>query len=154
MRMSANSTQPNFSEGFFLPKSPGNIYLDGLAIALQNSPEWIQDDIDTLTAAIEGHTKALAEAEIELAERKETLKNLYARKENDRRKSDAANVTEFEFVARIIEPTITLHQEPLGVYGFWCEWKGGSTSESHATAQDAWRAAFNELDRRANGGAL
>lgn len=149
------STQPiELPENFFMPKSEGTFYIDALAEVLQSSPEWIQDDIDVLTAGIAEHKKRIEEAETDLAERKQALAVAYTKPCNDRRVSDGPNVTGFEFACRSIEPGCQLFD--MGMVGYkvgWEDAEGTAFGPSAFTKQTAWRAAFSMLDRRSGGAA-
>jgi len=66
----------------------------------------------------------------------------------DRRNS--TNVTNFEFVCKIIEPSCVLHSK--GVDRIWVQWRSqdgiqGATPDCY-TSQAAWQVAFETLDRR------
>ena len=56
-----------------------------------------------------------------------------------------------EFVCKIIEPTCELLSQvwsgSITKVSFWIEWESDETCFCH-TPQDAWREAFQMLDRR------
>jgi hypothetical protein len=68
----------------------------------------------------------------------------------DRRNS--TNVTNFEFVCKIIEPSSVLHSKWID--RIWVQWKSENGIQNATpdcyTSQGAWQQAFKMLDRRRN----
>lgn len=135
---------------FFHSKTDGTRYVDSIGETL-NSPEFLKDGIAFLKSEISEHRKGILEAEEDLQRKNVALAAAYAKPEYDRRRPhDDANVTLFETVCRIIEPSVILFrtQRETGWYVAWdLEDRTDCTLPMH-TQQEAWRAAFNSLDRR------
>lgn len=144
-------SQPTYDgclPNFFHSKTDGTRYVDSIGETL-NSPEFLKDGIAFLESEIADHQKAVAEAEEDLERKNVALAAVYAKPEYDRRVSDAPNVTNFEFVCRIIEPSCELRVFPSEMC--WIEWSvDGKDFRSAPTfvRQYAWTLAFSILDRR------
>jgi hypothetical protein len=117
--------------------------------------QFLVDDVTNLEAEIAWHKAALVEDEFALTERRQRLAEAYAKPCNDRRVSDAVNVTGYEFCCRIIEPTCEMFAG-VGYERNWCvRWFDANNEVkfglSAYTPQTAWAAAFAVLDRRTGG---
>lgn len=144
-------SQPTYDgclPNLFHSKTDGTRYVDSIGETL-NSPEFLKDGIAFLESEIAEHQKAVAAAEEDLERKNVALAAAYAKPEYDRRVSDAPNVTNFEFVCRLIEPTCDLFNGCPDLV--WVNWKVDGTvfrTPPQYGPQEAWRAAFSILDRR------
>ena len=150
------STHPiKFPGNFLMPKSESNLRLDQICETMR-SLEFRKDAVACLEEDIEGWKESIEVAKLELVQAKIDLAHAYSQPLNDRRKpNDEPNVTSFEFVCRIIEPSAHIVPTTLATWRvIWMDANGEFVGGNPAfTRQTAWASAFSVLDRRV-GGAL
>ena len=147
----ASQQQPTYDgclPNFLLPRSAARKKVQGIAEFFA-SPSVLEEDIACLKSEIAEHQKGIAEAEEDLERKNFALAVAYARPEYDRRVSDEPNVTDFEFICRIIEPSCKLLITTSELA--WIYWEtDGEVLRTipQYSQQEAWASAFRLLDRR------